>query len=390
MCARVLLAVMAWGRGIGPVLNLTALGHALNDAGADVGFLTPARFRDRIEPHFAVVSELDQPTRRDVSDGYYVDFLSFQGLDDYRLIERWIATELAAIEHFSPDVVVSDLQLTTAISAELAGIPHVGIARWTEHSRFTSSVFRRRFGSAELPPTRAWDAFNEAIARHGGTQLRAHPWELAYERSQTAICPSSPTLERELDQLGGVDFVGYLADLAVAPDDPFDAEADLKVLMYLSDKGLDVQHLIAAVEPLTRRRRTSVVVVDPTVPSALDDLPPWLQLVRRLDPLPIACADVLICLGTRGSTQEALMAGAGVVFVGSEDDDELDFTAARVADLGAGIRSPASGLAEAVERAAAPTTRAASARIGLEMLSLGGPVRAAKLVLGSQGPDAAS
>src|ERR1039457_441733 len=140
MSLRILMIPMAWGRGWGPLMNLYGLATALERQGATIAFAAnhkAAIFLSK-RTHYKIF-ELPIPIQGEPAEGQ-LDYLASQGLDEAYL-GRSIGAELSAVDSFLPDVIVSDLQLTSTITAAYRKIRHIGIARWTEHSDFKSPIF---------------------------------------------------------------------------------------------------------------------------------------------------------------------------------------------------------------------------------------------------------
>jgi UDP:flavonoid glycosyltransferase YjiC (YdhE family) len=114
------------------VVRLATLARALDPARYEVHFAS-ARFDELI---FAGASF----TRHTISSlpASVVDARVARGQRPYgrRTLARYVQEELALMEQLRPDVVVGDLRLSLAISAPLAGVPHVCIinAYWSRHA----------------------------------------------------------------------------------------------------------------------------------------------------------------------------------------------------------------------------------------------------------------
>jgi UDP:flavonoid glycosyltransferase YjiC (YdhE family) len=114
------------------VVRLAALARALDPARYEVHFAS-AHFDELIfaGTTFARYEIFSLPAA-------VVDRRVARGLRPYgrRTLARYVREELALIDGIRPDVVVGDLRLSLAISAPLAGVPHVCLinAYWSPHA----------------------------------------------------------------------------------------------------------------------------------------------------------------------------------------------------------------------------------------------------------------
>jgi UDP:flavonoid glycosyltransferase YjiC (YdhE family) len=127
---RVLFVVEAVS--LAQVVRLATLARALDPARYEVHFAS-ARFDAMI---FAGASFI----RHTISSlpASVVDARVARGQRPYgrRTLARYVQEELALLDQIRPDVVVGDLRLSLAISAPLAGVPHVCVinAYWSPHA----------------------------------------------------------------------------------------------------------------------------------------------------------------------------------------------------------------------------------------------------------------
>lgn len=376
---RVLMVPMAWGSGWGPIMNMIGLSEALQDRGATVAFALGERAASVVaRGRYGSLFSTPEPRP---SAAQATEFLERRGVDEEYLTAA-VMSELSAIDSFKPDVLVTDLQLTSIISATHRTLPHVAVARWTEHSSFESPIFAAQRGDPHLPPTRTQVAFDHVLVKYHQPPIRVHPLELAFERSAIRLVPSSRTIEHELAWRDNYDFVGYL-DAPTSrswPNSDTSVERE-RVLCYLSRKSYRWNDVLPALEHLGTTRPVSVVLVDPSLEA--DKTMAGIQLRRFLSPLPVLAADVVVTTGTRGVSQQALTAGAGLVILNSPDDEELDFTARRLAELEVATLTDASPsqFVVAFENARSPISRSRSNEVGAELLECGGPARAVDLIL---------
>jgi UDP:flavonoid glycosyltransferase YjiC (YdhE family) len=369
------------------MMNLRGLAVALERRGTAIAFAASGRAAEFLSRQTSYeVYNLPTPTRSKGAGGE-TDYLASQGLTASYLHQS-IEAELRAVDAFRPHAIVADLQLTSVITAHYRHLPHVGIARWTEHSSFKSPFFQQLTGSPDLPFSATTSFFNLILERYDQQKLNSHPLELTYERSDIRIVPSSPLIETELALRTDYDFVGYLdppvPDTAASIGTfTFENPSAPKVLCYLSDKGTTFPQVLPALQVLRQHYDADIVVVDPSLGADTYTVG-GIRVFRFLSSLPILSSDVVISTGTRGVSQQALLAGAGLLFIGSSADEEVDFTARRLEELGAAIRvslSGGTGLCESFDDALGPELRHRSRTLGISLYDCGGPDKAAEVTL---------
>lgn len=384
---------MSWGRGKGPLADLLAVADVAARAMHQVAFAVKADFLlDVQERRIEVVDTIPSKSLRAITDQFYSDFAAFQGLDDPAYVEDILLAEQRACQQFRPDVIVSHLQPTASITARSIGLKHLSRASWTEHPKFTSPVSERYFGTPEAPPSSATPVFNGALRSRSLPEVHDF-WNLCFMYSDAKFAPSIPGLEPGLMDVEGLTYVGYLSGInpgrAVAPWlKAWAGERAIRVFVYLSAKdiGPDV-YCPLLVEALDTGEFEVLVAVG----GAISSLPPIARNGRRVrfvewvpGDFVIAHSDVVVCMGTRGTSLQALMAGAGLVLFPGEDD-ELFFFTHKLEELGVGHRLSrdhldASELRDAVAGALDAATRSRSRELGRKIIAAGGPARVVRMI----------
>ena len=157
---RILCVPMSWGRGMGPLMDCLAVARELRKVGHEVAFLGRDRFKEIIAKEgFSNYPIISPHAPKKLDHLFDIDFPTFQGLDDEKLVRATVDNEFDALENFKPDIIFSWLQFTAYISAKTSKIPLVSVARWTGHPRFTSPIL----GNKGFPVSRCTPLFNKFL-----------------------------------------------------------------------------------------------------------------------------------------------------------------------------------------------------------------------------------
>jgi UDP:flavonoid glycosyltransferase YjiC (YdhE family) len=387
--ARLLFVPMSWGRGMGPLEDCLSVAKQASVLGHTVAFVCRERFCALpAQAGYRVYPNATPPAPPTIdSDLFNVDFPVFQGLGEEKWVRKILACEFAAIEDFRPHAVFTWLQFTAAISARVAGVPIASVARWTGHPEFASPLLGGRFLRSGCTPL-----FNRILAEYE-LPLIDDVWELDFFRSDLKIVAGTPELEPGLASVSNLYYVGHLLP---SEADKTKLSQELTrwalgypaVFVYLSVKQFQPEEYC----PIIRKAFDGSefrAVVAVGLKDICPELPESTSNVRFVRWIPIdammSISDVVVSTGTRGTSWQAALHGAGhVAFPGK--DPERDFVARMLETAGAGIRLPDEAftpkrILSAVREVLNPVTRAHAKVLGDQLRSLGGPKRAAELLV---------
>ena len=133
-------------------------------------------------------------------------FVSLIGLATPRYIEDAIAAEINAIDDFKPDIIFSDFNLTSPISAGHCKIPLVSTANTPFSPTFNSPIFPSIDGNIG---ERIADIYNKFLISYHLDPIEVIE-ELYYDRSDLKIVPSCKELEPLMEKVTGAHYVGSL------------------------------------------------------------------------------------------------------------------------------------------------------------------------------------
>ena len=394
---RALIIPMSWGRGLGPLMESLAIYQALTNGGVQCALaLKPTFLKNPMVKHNRprVFSMPERPLPP-VGELFYKDFAASQGLDDPEYVRSILESEAAAVKDFRPDAIISILQPSASLTARRSGIPHLSEARWTEHPRFTSPVFKRFGGSEEPQPSNATKYFNKFLKAAGLSEVH-DIWDLSFMYSDVKFVPGPPEFEPELIREKGIEFLGFLQDIAAGNKDSMSrlvntpGKSKKRILLsYLSAKALKPSEycpIIAAA--LEKSPFRAIVALGGTCryeefefSSSRVSVRDWIDLAVH-----IPTAEALVTVGTRTSALQAVLAGIGNIIIPG-GDDELTFTSFRLKELGVAALIPKEDLTvEAMRMAISEATgqelRGKARMLGERMRKLGGPKRMVELVHG--------
>lgn len=386
---RLLFVPMSWGRGIGPLIDCISVAKEAAALGCDVAFLCGERhFALASQSGYTVYPNATPPAPPTVDDLFYVDFPLFQGLGEEEWVRRILDSEFAAIESFKPHVIFSWLQFTIGISAKIAGVSTAAVARWTGHPEFTSPLL----GGGHFPKSGCTPLFNRILAEYGLPQID-DIWDLDFLRSDLKIVAGTPELEPGLASIPNLHYVGHLVPFGAEDGDLSEDLAEWicghpTVFFYLSRKQFQPEEYAPIVkEAFDGSEFRAVVAVGfteacPALPNSTDNV--WFERWLPIDAI-LSRTDIVVSTATRGIAWKAALHGAAqIAFPGK--DPELDFIGRMIETAGAGIRLPneaftSARILNAVRDVLDPTTRASARALGDRLKSLGGPKRAAELLV---------
>lgn len=313
-------------------------------------------------------------------------------------LDAYVRDERALYDRLSPALVVSDFRFSVAISAALAGIPHVAVtnAHWSPYRRLPFDPtppwpravrWRQRLTAALLPWRRGATAeMNRLRARYGLPPLRNF-LDMSTRADVTAYA-DPPGLVPLADAPASHQWLGpVLWSPPVAPPPWWLTWPRDRPLVYVT---LGSTGAAARLPALLRGLRALPVTVAVATAGriALDRLPAG---VLAADYLPgeelCGHAAVVVCSGGSATAYQALSRGVPVVGLWSNLDQYLTMMA--VEHAGAGLCRPAAGAdatALVTRVLEEPRFRTAAAALRTDMLAADAGSRFRSIVAGLVGP----
>jgi len=307
-------------------------------------------------------------------------------------VRRSFESELAAIDRFMPDVLFSEFKLTAPISAARAALPLVSTACTPAHPDFVSPLFSEA-GSANDEATRG---FHSLLEQEGIPPVQDVA-ELFFLRSGLKIVPSSQELEPMLRGVENLHYVGYLLydrwEKAPLPPRLIQAAAvPHLVFAYFSMGEIGPDKYTRILPRAFDRTEFHVVIATgfhPDLPALPEDtsnvsffrMVPGISVLDR--------SDAVIFHGGQNTAMASLLHGVpSLIFSGS--DFERDFNARGLARIGAGMHMKTEEfvpdhLIRSTRRLVRGAYRGNAVSHGRGLRALGGPGRAAELVLKAAG-----
>lgn len=377
-------------------MEIKAIYRALTDCGVECAVALKPAFQDIFLKGIELPPPIYEMPQREIvaiNEMFYRDFATFQGMDDINYINTIIDSEVRAVKAFQAEAIVSVLQPTASISARRMGIPHLAYARWTEHSRFTSPVYKR-FGESEMPPpSKATVCCNDVLRTTGLPEVKDF-WDLSFMYSDIKFVPGPPELEPELESERGVVFLGFIEGILDKGNANHESEdqnstpfGDHHILVYLSSKEFELSEVCSVIDKALSGSKYHATIalgnrnchVDSRLNSHQIQVKGWINIADE-----ITSAKAIITVGTRTSALQALLAGIGNIIIPG-GDDELTFNAMRLTELGVAYSIPKTELnpdnmREAIETATGLTMRSCAKSLGMRMRLCGGPPTLAKLL----------
>lgn len=388
---KALIIPMSWGRGSGPMLEAVSIARALRKRDVSVAMATKRKFEQLRDTELAI-EYFEMPSRplAPVDEMFVKDFAVFQGLGDSEYLQKILDAEKQAVCSFEPDVVISNLQPTAAVTSAAFGIPLLSEARWTEHPRFESEVYEQFFDSQKSPPSRATSAMNVQLLQRGLHPVR-DVWDLCFMRSDRSFIPSIEEFEPELANLPGAEYVGYLVPATTYSSKTLNSivvnwikRSKNPVLVYFSNKWLHPDDYLGVLKEVELSSEYEFLVIDREFTNfqelGASLLGPWVAVDQILDEL-----SAIVSLGTRTLGFQAIMASKGnVIFRGQ--DDELVFTGDAFEKLGCAVcvepkQISAGRLKAALDAVNGEKIRARCREVRNKILKLGGPDRVAEIAI---------
>lgn len=383
------LPLITGGVALGTISRCLAIAEELRQAGHEACFLTGG-------PALHHVAEAAFPVREGplpIPPGpvhpmhNLADVARFLNLAQGDYVQAALDAELAAIDSFRPEVIFSEFKLTAPLAAARSGLPLVSTACTPAHPRFVSPLF------AEPPrDPEAAAPFNRLLMESGANPV-SDVAELFFMRSELKIVPASARLEPMLQAEDSLHYVGYLLydrwERAPIPPRVLErATAPRLIFVYFSVGEIGPERYLDVLPKAFDGTEFQAVVAVGDHP-ALRGLPRATANVRYVDFVPgssiLEVCDGLVFHGGQNTAMAALLHGRpSLIIPGS--DFERDFNARRIVELGAGLRltpdefTPGRVLQAVRELQGEGFQRRALAH-GRELAALGGPRRAAELIV---------
>lgn len=388
------LPLITRGSALGTISRCLAVAGALRETGHEAFFLTNSEGMGHVTEsgyEYVLGALPDPPTPLDHPLYCLSDVAVFLGLTHEEYIRRALEAESMAIERFKPDVLFSEFKLTAPISAARHGLPLVSTACSPADPRFTAPLFS---GGARCQTLEATEAFNRILSECGQQDI-TNIGELFFGRSLIKIAPTAERIEPLLADVPNLHYIGSLLYEAwehapLPPEIPRLIQGRKPVYVYLGMGHPGPKEYLRVLPEAFDDSEFFAVIAAGDHP----DLPKSLPQTRgtacfRFVPAGsmLAVSRVLIFHGGQNTAMASLLHGApSLVFPGYEF--ERDFNARGLESVGAGLNLPLADftpekiLRHCREMETAPHRQAAAA-MGKELAALGGPARAAELVLGA-------
>jgi len=384
------LPLITGGVALGTISRCLAIAAELRQAGHEACFLTGG-------PALHHVAEAAFPVREGplpIPPGpvrpmhNLADVARFLNLAQRDYVQAALDAELAATDSFRPDVLFSEFKLTASLAAARSGLSLVSTACTPASPRFVSPLF------AETPPVdpEATAPFNRLLTESGAKPVRDVA-ELFFMRSKLKIVPASPQLEPMLQAEDNLHYVGYLLydrwERAPLPKGVLEGvSAPRLVFVYFCVGEIGPERYLEVLPKAFDGTEFQAVVAVGDHP-ALRELPPSTANVRYVDFVPgssiLEVCDGLVFHGGQNTAMAALLHGRPSLIIPG-CDFERDFNARGIVELGAGLKltpdefTPGRVLRAMRELQGEGFRRRAVAH-GRELAGLGGPRRAAELII---------
>jgi UDP:flavonoid glycosyltransferase YjiC (YdhE family) len=394
------LPLITRGSALGSISRCLAMAEVLREQGHQTLFLTNSLSAEHVEGfgfnHLVGAMPLPPSDFHPMHD--LADVAVYLNLTEESYIRQALDREWKAVERFQPDVVVSEFKLTAPITAARAELPLVSTACTPAMPGFRSYLYR---GEPRLDHMDALSGFNKVLNELGQEAIE-NVAELFYGRSQVKLAPTSPELEPALAEVPDMHYVGYLLHHAMErgelpPELQAPARGGRLVFVYLSSGEIGPKTYTKVLPPAFAGTRYQVAVATGDHPD-LPELPPntnnvfYYRFLPGMSMLEASCA--YISHGGQNSVVSAMLTGTpSLLFPGG--DFERYFNARQAGRLGAAKNLPSENftperlgqhLDDLLQSSCAQAARAAGERLR----SLGGPQRAAELILKAASPSSMS
>lgn len=374
---------------LGTISRCLTIAEELRNLGHDAFFVTSRYISSYVREagfeYLEAVAPEPPSARRPIRT--IVDVALFLNLTEETFIHRSFEAELNAIEKFRPDVLFSEFKLTASISATRYSLPLVSTASTPAHPAFASPLFCETDISQET----GTEGFNRLLSTEGLEPV-SNVADLFFLRSHIKIVPSTPELEPMLSRERNLHYVGYLLydrwEKAPLPPDLLKKVTSPRlVFAYLAVGEIGPDRYVETFSKAFDNTEFHMVMAVGSHPG-LTGLPKNTANVTYADFVPgtiLEKSAAVIFHGGQNTLMASLLEGVpGLVIPGT--DFERDFNARGMAAIGAGIHMKADDFTPARVRTATRELLnkdfGSKARMhGSQLRALGGPARAAELVL---------
>jgi UDP:flavonoid glycosyltransferase YjiC (YdhE family) len=274
------------------------------------------------------------------SVGDFYDVCRVLGFEDEAFWDSLVRDEIKVLEDLQPMAVVSDFRLSAPLSAAKVGVPLVSLAAWATDPR------------SQMRGHDPLDSMARSLAaRWGRTEVASLP-ELVFWHADRRVATSFPLFEPELTDLPGVRYTGYLNRIPErgrwsGPDE----WPEQLVVAYTSTAPWASRRVIEAMGRAAAGVGATFWCVT-TAAQASERVSDNFAIMPYLpfdEVLPHTHA--LVFHGGQGTAMASLHYGVPSL-VAPGDHYERGYNAARLEDLGAGVRFELYGLVPSQLRAA--------------------------------------
>lgn len=333
---RYLLCPATEGVGLGHVSQLLAIAEELTLQGHECSFVVNPSHAELLTTlgYSCFVAPVPSASIRDstVPDFRLCDAARTLGISDPEYFADALAFEQTAIDNFRPDVMVSSVKLTAAVSARSKMVPLLSVAATPDSPTFSSPLYQN------TPVMTPAAGLSEILSKYGLGDI-VDVAELSFLRSDYRISPFSQEFDPFLPT-ERLSYVGPLLSKAIdlywaPPSLPADGE-DL-VVVYNNRGSQPPEELATAVSHVASRHTSyRFVIVDREASGQRNasqnvhvvSSAPIFRLLQR--------AVLFISGGGYNSLLAALLTGTPIVGMPGLSA-ERDFSVRRVVELGAGV-----------------------------------------------------
>ena len=384
------LPLITRGSAIGTISRCLAISEILREKGHSVSFVTGEpgiRHVEKAGFEYQIGPMPDPPGPLHPLHNL-ADVALFLNLTQESYVRRSFESELAAIDRFAPDILFSEFKLTAPISATRAELPLVSTACTPAHPEFVSPLFPETGKDIN----EAAKGFNHLLEEEGIPPVQDVA-ELFFMRSSLKIVPSAKELEPLLQGIENLHYVGYLLydrwERAPLPSSLLEAvTVPHLVFAYFSMGEIGPDKYVEVLPKAFDETEFHLVVATgahpdlPLLPESSSNVS-FFRMVPGISMLDRS--DAVIFHGGQNTAMASLLHGVpSLVFPGS--DFERDFNARGMARIGASIHMKSEDftpqqIIQSVRRLVGGEYRKKASAHGQGLLQLGGPMRAADLIL---------
>lgn len=310
------------------------------------------------------------------------DYAALMGYDDPDFLEESLSSELAAINSFQPDVILSFFRLTSFVSAKRANLPLAAFAAWPLDPRNPDNI-----NDIACVDRRAVDWFEK-----NGATIRHSIAEAIFDHADLKIVTSIPELQNFPDPQSFT-FVGHLTSSSLDAGGTVPnawRDAGFRVLLYLSVSDLDETSFFDTLEVAISGTDVRALVGLGTPPQ--DTRPPLSGRYKQIDFCwswnsneALSLAHLLVFHGGQNTMMAALLHGVPLIGI-PLDSSERRENVALVVRQGAGLMLETedlnvNGVRMAIEKIRSDTRyRQVAQALGDRARRLGGPSRTVSLM----------